>query len=162
MLMDEKTAEHYVRQYADTILRIAYTWLGNMDDAKDIVQITLIKALRDGRHFEDIGQERAWITKIAVNSCKDWKKSAYFRHTTGFDEALCLVEETRHESDPSILQAVGKLPPKYRQVIYLRYYEEYSIKEIAALLDLSSPLVSTRLARAKKKLKKIMGDDYFG
>lgn len=160
-MMNEETAEYLVAQYADTVLRLAYTWLGNMDDAKDILQITLLKALRSWPGFADSGQERSWIIRIAINSCKDWKKSAYTRHVTSLDAALYLEDEKREEVDPSILQAIEKLPPKYRQVIYLRFYEEYTVKEIAAVLKLSPALVSTRLARAKKKLKTMLGDDLF-
>lgn len=130
--MDGTRAEELVERYADAILRIGYTWLGDMDDAKDICQTVLIKLVEEGRRFPDLGQERAWVVRLSVNACKNWKKSAWFRRRAPLEEGL---------------------PPKYRQVVYLRYYEEYEVHEIAALLGQSPALVSTHLARARAKLR---------
>ena len=77
--MDGTRAEELVERYADAILRIGYTWLGDMDDAKDICQTVLIKLVEEGRRFPDLGQERAWVVRLSVNACKNWKKSAWFR-----------------------------------------------------------------------------------
>lgn len=159
--MDNERAEYLVRQYSDMILRIGYTWLGNIDDAKDICQIVLINLLRDGRLFADTEQERAWIIRVSINACKDWKKSAWFRHCESLDASLHLYVELPEETDEDLLQTVNKLPLKYRQVIYMRYYEGYEVSEIANLLKKSPALISTHLARAKAKLKKMLGDDYF-
>lgn len=77
--MDEAQAEYLVTRYADLLIRIGRTWLEDLDDAKDICQIVLIKLLEHPRAFPDKGQERAWVIRIAVNECKNWKKSAWFR-----------------------------------------------------------------------------------
>lgn len=146
-----------MRRYSDTILRIGYTWLGDLDDTKDICQITLINLLEDGRLFSDTGQERAWVTRVTINACKNWKKSAWFRRSVRLDAALSLSVEAPEPADDTLLQLVQQLPLKYRQVIYMRYYEEYEVKEIADLLNRSPALVSTHLARAKAKLKTMLG-----
>lgn len=160
--MDEARAEYLVTRYADAILRIAYTWLGSMDDAQDICQIVLIKLLEDVRAFPDPGQERAWIVRLAINECKNWRKSAWFRHTVGLDEGLHLSAEDPGAEADGLLEQVGRLSFKYRRVIYLRYYEGYSVGEIAVLLGLSPALVSTHLARARAKLREQLGGDYYG
>lgn len=159
--MDNERAEYLVRQYSDIILRIGYTWLGDIDDAKDICQIVLINLLRDGRLFADIEQERAWVIRVSINACKDWKKSAWFRHRESLDTSFHLSVELPEATDEDLLHAVNKLPLKYRQVIYMKYYEGYEVNEIADSLKLSPALISTHLARAKAKLKKMLGDDYF-
>ena len=76
----EERAEYLVGRYADLLLRIGKTWLGDMDDAKDICQTALIKLLEHPGEFPDEGQERAWVVRVAVNECKNWRKTAWFRH----------------------------------------------------------------------------------
>lgn len=159
--MDELWAEYLVRQYSDTILRIGYTWLGDLDDAKDVCQIALINLLKDGRRFSDLTEERAWVIRIAINVCKNWKKSAWFRHRAHLDDALPLSTEPPEPQEFTILPLLQKLSEKYRRVIYMRYYEGYEVKEIAALLGLSPALVSTHLARAKTKLKELLGGESY-
>ena len=157
--MKEERAEYLVERYGDAILRIGYTWLRDLDDAKDICQNVLIKLLADDRRFPDPGQERAWVVRLAVNECKNWKKSAWFRRRASLDEAACLASQPP-EPDRGLLERVNRLPLKYRRVIYLRYYEEYEVREIAELLGLTPALVSTHLARAKAKLRAELGGDY--
>ena len=159
--MDEQRATELVDQYADTILRIGYTWLGDMDDAKDICQEVLISLLEETRIFPNSGQERAWVVRVTINRCKNWKKSAWLRHRAPLEEGLYLsVEDPEPEGD-SLLHHLKQLPDKYRQVLYLRYYEQYEVKEIAALLGHSPALVSTHLARAKARLKAQLGGRYY-
>lgn len=159
--MDNERAEYLVETYADMVLRIGFTWLRDMDDAKDICQMVLIRLLEDDHTFESPAQERAWVIRVAINLCKDWKKSAWFRHRAALTDAVQLTADAPEEPNDSLLQAVNRLPLKYRQVIYLRYYEEYTVSEIAAMLAQSPALVSTHLARARKKLKMMLGDDDF-
>ena len=89
--MDEERAEYLVAHYADLLLRIGYTWLGNTDDAQDICQTVLIRLLEDPRSFPDSGQERAWVIRLAVNACKNWKRTAWFRHRVPLDDSLQLT-----------------------------------------------------------------------
>ena len=155
MGMDDERAEYLVGQYADLLLRIGLTWLGDLDDAKDICQTVLIKLLEDPRTFPDRGQERAWVIRLAVNACKNWRKSAWFRRRAPLEEGLDLAVETPEPG--GLLEQVMALPPLYRQVIFLRYYEGYEVREIAALLGRSPPLVSTHLKRGKEKLRQMLG-----
>lgn len=155
--MDEERAEYLVNRYADLLLRIGRTWLADWDDAKDVCQIVLIKLLEDPREFPDAGQERAWVIRIAVNECKNWRKSAWFRRRAPLEEGLALSVENPEPEDGGLLAQVMALPDPYRQVIFLRYYEGYEVKEIASLLGRSPALVSTHLKRGKDKLKTMLG-----
>lgn len=155
--MNDERAEYLVDRYADLILRVGKTWLGDMDDAKDICQTVLIKLLENPRAFPDPGQERAWVIRAAVNACKNWRKTAWQRHRAPLDEGLDLSVENPEPEEGGLLEQVQALPPLYREVIFLRYYEGYEIREIAALLGRSPALVSTHLKRGKEKLKNMLG-----
>ena len=155
--MTDERAEYLVERYADLLLRIGKTWLGDMDDAKDICQTVLIKMLENPRAFPEEGQERAWVVRIAVNECKNWRKTAWFRRRVPLDESLRLAAEDPEPEDGSLLAQVQALPAMYREVISLRYYEGYEVKEIAALLGRSPALVSTHLKRGKEKLRNMLG-----
>ena len=155
--MTDERAEYLVERYADLILRTGKTWLGDMDDAKDICQTVLIKLLENPREFPDPVQERAWVIRVAVNECKNWRKTAWFRRRVPLDESLQLMAEDPEPEDGSLLARVQALPAMYREVIFLRYYEGYEVKEIAALLGRSPALVSTHLKRGKEKLRNMLG-----
>ena len=155
--MTDERAEYLVERYADLILRIGKTWLGDMDDAKDICQMVLIKLLENPRAFPEESQERAWVIRVAVNECKNWRKTAWFRRRVPLDESLRLAAEDPEPEDGGLLAQVQALPAMYREVIFLRYYEGYEVKEIAALLGRSPALVSTHLKRGKEKLRNMLG-----
>lgn len=159
--MEDQRAEYLVEQYSDMILRLGYSWLGDMDDAMDICQEVLLKLLTDEHTFPDQGQERAWVIRVAINQCKNWKKSAWFRHRAPLEDGLHLVAEIPEPEDSLLLEQIRHLPAKYRQVIYLRYYEGYEVHEIAQLLGRSPALVNTHLSRARIKLReKLEGTCY--
>lgn len=155
--MTNERAEYLVEHYANLILRLGKTWLGDMDDAEDICQTVLIKLLEHPRDFPDTDQERAWVIRIAVNDCKNWRKTAWFRRRVPLDESLRLAAEDPEPEDGGLLAQVQALPAMYREVIFLRYYEGYEVKEIAALLGRSPALVSTHLKRGKEKLRNMLG-----
>lgn len=152
--MDDVRARQLVEQYSDALLRLACAWLGNVQDAQDVCQNTFIKALLHGRAFPDREQEKAWLLRIAINECKNHRKSAWVRHRADWSETSAVTVEL---PDPGgVWEAVELLPPKYRRVVVLRYYEGYEVKEIAKLLGQSAPLVSTHLARARSKLRDLL------
>lgn len=155
--MTDERAEYLVERYADLLLRIGKTWLGDMDDAKDVCQTVLIKLLENPREFPDPVQERAWVVRVAVNECKNWRKTAWFRRRVPLDDSLQLTVEDPEPEDGGLLEQVQALPAMYREVIFLRYYEGYEVKEIAALLGRSPALVSTHLKRGKEKLRNMLG-----
>lgn len=109
--MDEERAEYLVSRYADLLVRIGYTWLGDMDDAQDICQTVLLRLLEDTRTFPDSGQERAWVIRLAVNACKNWKKTAWFRHRAPLEDGLQLTVQMPDLEEGSLLEQVQRLPP---------------------------------------------------
>lgn len=149
--MEQERAEYLVERYTDLLLRIGYTWLGDLDDAQDVCQMALIKAWEQNRTFPSPEEEKAWLIRVCVNLCKDWKKSAWVRRRSALTERVDL--EVTPPPDHGAAELVQSLPPKYRQVVYLRYVEGYQIQEIAQFMGVSPAAVSARLRRAKGKLK---------
>lgn len=145
-------------KWSDTVLRIGYTWTGSAQDAQDISQTALLKLLTSPRRFLEPGQERAWVVRVTVNCCKDWKKSAWHRRRVPLESAPEPAVHMPEPEDTPVLAAVQALPENYRQAVYLRYYEEYSLEEIAALMGCKVTQVSTYLYRGKAKLKAMLGE----
>lgn len=153
--MDYKQqAERLANTYADAILRLSYAYLKNTQDAQDVCQTVFLKLLERAPAFAGPDHEKAWIIRTTVNTCKDLLKS-HWRKTTAPMEAAAAVPAPEAE-DGSLLAAVNLLPPKYRLVIYLYYFEGYSAQEIARLLGCPRTTVSTQLRRGREQLKPLL------
>ena len=148
-------AERLVRDYADAVLRLCYTYLKNTDDAQDVCQTVFVKLLSEPRAFESTEHERAYILRMASNACKDLLKSPWRKRTCGLDAVLEVPAP--EAADGSLLAAVNALPAHYRAVIYLYYYEGYQAGEIAAILGVPAATVHTRLARGRARLRDFLG-----
>lgn len=152
--IDRTEAERIVSTYADTLLRLCFTYLGSVQDAEDIVQTVYLKLLVSGPEFQSPEHEKAWLIRTAVNACKD-ELRAFRRRTVPLE---VIPEKTAPEIPASpVLDSVMALPDKYRGVIYLFYYEGYSIREIAGLLGRSETAVAAQLSRGRRKLRKMLG-----
>lgn len=154
--MDRQTqAEYLANTYADAILRLSYTYLKNTHDAQDICQTVFVKLLVEPRSFESPAHERAYILRMAANACKDLLKSPWRKRTCGLE--ACAEVPAPEPEDGSLLAAVNDLPPHYRAVIYLFYYEGYQAAEIGKILGVPTATVHTRLARGRAKLRELLG-----
>ena len=154
--MDRQTqAEYLANTYADAILRLSYTYLKNTHDAQDICQTVFVKLLAEPRNFESPEHERAYILRMAANACKDLLKSPWRKRTCGLE--ACAEVPAPEPEDGSLLAAVNDLPPHYRAVIYLFYYEGYQAAEIGKILGIPTATVHTRLARGRAKLRELLG-----
>lgn len=153
--MDNERAEYLVNTYADSILRLSYTYLKNTHDAQDICQTVFVKLLTHPQQFESTEQERAYILRMAINACKDILKSPWRKRTCGLD--ACADMPAPEPEDGCVLAAVNELPTRYRSVIYLYYFEGYQAAEISKLLGIPKGTVHTRLARGRERLKTMLG-----
>lgn len=144
--------EEIFEKYKDRVFAIGFSYFRNSIDADDIVQETFYKLYRSGGEFESEEHLRNWLIRVAVNECKRVSLSSYFQKKESLEDyAGSLIWNDPEESE--VFLAVMNLPKKYRSVIHLYYYENYSVKEIAELLGLTDTAVSTRLLRGRKKLK---------
>ena len=153
-------AEALVERWSDAVLRVAYTWTGSPQDAQDVCQTVLLKLLTQPERFPDADRERFWVLRVTVNCCKDLKKSAWARRRVSLDAAAEAAVTMPDPGESPVLEAVMALPEKYRQAVYLRYYEEYGVGEIAALMGCRTTQVSTYLYRGKAKLRTMLGGIY--
>lgn len=148
-------AEAAVRKYGDSLMRIAYTYTRNMEDAQDMVQEAFIKYLTKAPEFLSSEHEKAWLIRITINICKNHLASSYIKGRAELDENLSVCDE-----HSTLIDAVDSLPEKYRTAIHLFYYEGYSTKEIAKIIGLTESAVTSRLQRGRGLLKKMLGDDF--
>lgn len=158
--IDDIEAKRLVDDYSDLILRLSYTYLRSTQDAEDICQTVFLKLLTREKEFSSPEHERAWVVRTAINACKDELRA--FRRKA---ESLDSVGETAAPAlpDSDTLDAVMALPSKYREAIYLFYYEGYSVKEIAKLLRRSEAAVAAHLSRGRKQLhEKLLGGEMNG
>jgi len=142
-----------VEQYADMVMRISYQYLKNRANAEDVTQDVFIKLIEHSG-FNDDGHVKAWLIRVTINQCKDLRKSFWQRKTEPLSEEWPGMEPDQL----NVLDELWKLTPDYRNVIYLHYYEGYTIAEIANMLDRNENTVGSWLRRAREKLKNILAD----
>lgn len=145
-------AERFVKTYAGAILRLCLTYSLSREDAQDICQDIFLKLLVEGRQFKDLEHEKAFILRAAINACKDQLKSARRRREAPLEEARAL--HSTQVEDSGLAEAVRELPVHYGAVVYLFYYEGYSLDEIGQICGCTSATARKRLSRARKLLAK--------
>ena len=153
MRLTDAEFETAVEQYGDTVFRLAYSYLKNRADAEDVMQETLLKLYLARRPFQSPEHQRHWVLRVAANECKRLLRSPW-RRTGPLEEAGEPAFETPEQS--GLFQQVMALPPKYRAAVYLHYYEDCSVQEIAAAMGANPSTVQTWLMRARGKLKLIL------
>ena len=149
--MEQKEVIRLFEAYSEDVFRLALSYLHNRHDAEDVCQSVFVKLL-DYRKPIEQGKEKSWLLTVAVNACKDHLKSFWKRNTVELENTIVLSSETDHE----LWEAVDSLPPKYRVVVHLYYYEGYSQDEIADILKISRTAVQTRMSRARNQLKEVL------
>lgn len=145
--------------YKNDVYRLAYSYTKSFCDSDDITQLVFIKLYKNFHKFNSNDEIKKWLMKVVVNECKNLFLSAWKRKVLPFTEK---EENTLYQEEHSndVLQALFELPKKYRIVMYLYYYEDYKIKEIANILNISETAIQTRLSRARNKLKEILKGEW--
>ena len=138
-------------RHMKSVYRLCYSYLGTAADAEDATQSTFLKLVAAPRTFESEEHERAWLLRCAANLCKDLLKSP--RHTQAAEMPADIVDRQAHAEPSPVLQAVLALPERYRDCVYLHYYEGYKTDEIAHLTDTPPSTVRNHLSEARKLLK---------
>ena len=160
-MRSEEEANIAIEKYADTVRRICMVNLKNYADTEDVFQTVFLKYILSSKAFESEEHEKAWFIRVTINACKDIFKS-FFRSRTEPLEALEAYSGELSPEASELLITVLALPEKYRQVIYLFYYEGYSAAEIGKILGKKTNTVYTLLSRAKKLLKDELAGEYYG
>lgn len=150
--------ERIIKEYGDSLIRMCMIYLKDRALAEDAVQDTFIKVYQKYHTFNKDSEEKTWIMKIAINTCKNYMRTSWFKRVkTGLDletvsEEKVDVNLLEQEAQKQILQEVAELNYKYKEVIMLYYYQELSTKEIAKVLGVKEAAVRVRLQRARQKL----------
>ncbi|MCL2519094.1 MAG: RNA polymerase sigma factor [Oscillospiraceae bacterium] len=147
-----------IARYQDMVYRIAFTYCKNYSDAEDITQEVFLRYLKTDKEFNDDEHLKAWLIRVTVNAAKNLLRSAWFRKTDSISEHEDLCEP-EHEH-PEVYHEVMALAERYRSVVMLYYFEDYSVKEIAEILRRSETAVQTQLQRARAILKEKLKEDW--
>lgn len=147
--------DEWIQAYEKDLLRICCLYLRDWSLAEDAVQETFLKAYKQMDSFRGESHEKTWLTRIALNQCRDMRRGAWFRFVDPRVSIDCLPGTTPPPSAEhvALTTAIAKLRPKYMEVVLLYYYEGYRMKEIAQMLHITEAAVSTRIRKAKEKLK---------
>ena len=143
-----------VQLYKDMIFRLAYSYTKNHFDADDVTQNVLLQLYKTDKAFKSEAHLKNWLMRVTVNHCKNLFRAPWRKHENLDDYANTLAFE--EEASKDLFRIVMGLDQKYRVTLLLHYYEGYSIREIAHIMDVSENTVSTRLARGRKILKDLL------
>lgn len=157
-MRSEIEVNHAIEKYADMIQRICFYYLKNQSDTEDVFQNVFMKYMLHDKPFDNSEHEKAWLLRVAINACKDYLKSFFRCNAVSFD-ALNEIEAEVPENHREVLEAVLSLPNKYKDVIYLHYYEGYSAAEIGKILKKKENTIYSLLSRGREMLKKKLGGD---
>ena len=155
-MRSEQETVDAIERYADTVKRLCAVHLANRSHTDDVFQTVFLKYALSETSFESAEHERAWLIRVTINACKDVAKASSRRRSVPLDEVAEIAADVP-EDHRDVLEAVLALPDKYRNVVYLRFYEGYTAPEIASLIGKNPNTVYTLLARSKKLLRKKLG-----
>ena len=159
---DEKMRQ-LVRRYGASISRMCFLYLRDRHLAEDAVQDTFLKVFRHWDQFQGRSDEKTWIVRIAINVCKNYLRSAWWKRIDT-EKALMSIPagEEASPADDTLALEVMRLPRKCREAMLLHYYQGLSVHEMADVLKLPEATVYTRLRRGRDVLKIKLGGWYYG
>lgn len=147
-------------KHSKAVYGVCLLYLKNKEDAEEAVTETFIRLMEHTHKFENNNHEKAYLLKTAVNICKNLLKSAWKKKVVHDEEVLMYMSTSEEET---VMEEILHLPPKYRVVIYMHYYQGYKAQEISEIMDLSLSAVLSRMSRGREKLKDIIlrGEDFY-
>lgn len=158
----QMVVERLIEDYGQDVLKIAYLYVKDQQLAEDIFQEVFYKVMKNYHKFEHLSSEKTWLIRITINTCKDLLRTSWLRRVTTFgtleEQNQTQYEQpfdmTQSESNNELYEMIMKLPQRYKEVILLFYYEDFSYDEMAKILNIPKGTVQSRLARGREKLKK--------
>ena len=165
MTMDPRREwlDELLSRWEKPMLRLCFAYLGDTALAEDAVQETFFKAWKNSDRFRREAEEKTWLTRIAINTCKDLLKSAWARNTDRSVSPETLPEGSApfEERDDTVTRAVMSLPPKLREVTLLHWYQGMTLEEMAKVQRLPRSTINYRLKKAKMILKQELEGWYY-
>ena len=145
--------ERMMQQYGDMLVRLCAALIKDRDLAQDVVQETFLRAWRHMDSLRDTKSEKAWLCRIAINLCRDQQRTRWFRSVIRDETLLDQIPAPKTSDHSEVLEAVGRLPQRLREVIMLHYYENLDAPEMAQILGITPSAVYRRLRQARGKLQ---------
>ncbi|GFP75397.1 RNA polymerase sigma factor [Clostridium fungisolvens] len=136
--------------YSDMLFKICMIYLGNKEDAEEAVQESFLKLIYKSPQFNNNEHEKAWLIRVTINICKDILRSIWRKRVINLEDIERYYDSSK---EIEIMEEIIRLPSKYKDVIYLYYFEDYSIKDISRILNISESAVKMRLKRGRDALK---------
>ncbi len=146
-------------KYFDMIYRLAFSQMKNTEQADDVVQEVFLRFIKNNKPFDTEEHIKAWLLRVTLNCCKNVFSSSWYKKTVPLSEQ----EEGIHFDSvekSEVYYAVANLPPKYRAVIHLFYYEDMSIEEISRYLKTNPSTIKSQLSRGRKLLREKLKGGY--
>ncbi|MBD7907685.1 sigma-70 family RNA polymerase sigma factor [Sporosarcina gallistercoris] len=157
--------EQLMDQYGNRLTNLAFSYLKDWGRAQEVVQDVFVTCFHRAHQLDEIRSIEAWLYRITINRCKDVLKSSWFKRVivgSPLFQFLRSKEYIPHEhtlqnsEDEQLVQCVLALPLTYREVILLYYYEDLTVPEISALLDVNQNTLRTRLKRGREQLAQLL------
>lgn len=159
----EQRMIQWIEDYSDDIKKICYIYLTDRSQAEDALQDIYLKAWKSMSAYEHKAEDndKAWLLRIAINTCRDYHRSGWFRHVDkrqDFDTVAATFpvmggQHCQNPADHELAMDICRLPEKYKQVILLYYYQGMTMREVASTLELPHSTVQRRLRKAESLLK---------
>lgn len=156
MSRTDTSSEDIIRRYFNTVYRLAITQTGNISMAEDVTQEVFLKYIQTEKKFQSDEHIKAWLIRVTINCSRSIFRSSWFRTSVPLEEEISFDVPEKSE----VYFAVQELPPKYRTVIHLFYYEELSIKELSQCLHLKENTVKSLLRRGREMLREKLKGGY--
>ena len=147
--------ENVIRNYSDTVYRLAFARTGTKHDADDVFQEVFLRYVKKKPVFKDEEHRKAWLIRVTINCSKKLWNSSWRKKTQHLEDNITFDEE---DSNYLYLE-LQKLPPKYREVIHLFYYENLSLEEMSVILNRKNAAIRTQLTRARAMLRGFMKEE---
>ncbi len=155
-----------VEKYLKMVYRISFHYFGNREDAEDVAQDVFVKLYSSRLDINNEEETKAWLIRVTTNTCHSYFRNPFRKRKTEIDETelenIIGISSSEQEviNRKVIMDAVMSLPEHYRIIVYLFYYEEYSIGQISNVLGVKETTIQTRLSRAREKLRGALADSF--
>ena len=153
------SVEMLIEKYRNNLYVMAFSVCKNTQDAEDVVQDTFIQYYLLKKEFDNEQHIRAWLIRVAINKAKNTNRTFWRRNKVPLEEYIETLTFETPESE-ELFETVMKLPEKYRIVIHLFYYEDYTVHEIADILRITESNVKVRLSRGRGMLKETLREEW--
>ncbi|MBQ6786941.1 MAG: sigma-70 family RNA polymerase sigma factor [Lachnospiraceae bacterium] len=154
-----QTVQELIERYQNNLFATAFNVCKNAQDAEDVVQDTFIQYHASKKEFESEQHIRAWLLRVVINKAKNVNRTFWKQNKVSLEDYMETLSFETPESE-NLFETVMKLPEKYRIVIHLFYYEDYSVQEIASILQITQSNVKVRLSRGRQLLKESLKEEW--